>query len=86
MHDLLAAQDIVRAAVQTAEKNKLTKITQVIIRLGKIVEHNEELSPENLRFNFGLISKNTIAEGADLVIQKGTGRELSVIEVRGAQT
>ncbi len=83
MHDLVAAQDTVKAACRIAEKNKLKKITKITIKLGKIIEHNSELSPENLQFNFELVKKNTLAENAKLIIKKGKGRELNIIEVEG---
>ncbi len=83
MHDLVAAQDIVKTALEIAKKNKLQMIDEIVVRLGKIIEHNEELSPENLQFNFELVKKNTIAEKAHLEIRPGKGRELSIIEVRG---
>lgn len=83
MHDLVAAQDIVKAAVQTAKKNKLKKITSIVVKLGTIVEHNQEILPSNLQFNFELVKRNTIADQARLIIKPGKGRELAVIEVRG---
>jgi len=83
MHDLVAAQDVVKTACAIGQKNKLKKISKITIRLGKIIEHNEELSPENLQFNFGLVKRNTLADKAKLVINQGKGRELTVIEVEG---
>lgn len=83
MHDLIAAQDIVKAALKTAKEQGLKKIAHVTVRLGKIVEHNQELTPENLRFNFELVSRNTLAEKAKLTIRPGRGRELSVVEIQG---
>lgn len=83
MHDLVAAQDIVKTAVITAEKSKLKKITKIVVKLGMIVEHNQELTPENLQFNFELVKRNTIAEKATLVITKGKGKELAIVEVQG---
>ncbi|MDP2683434.1 MAG: hydrogenase maturation nickel metallochaperone HypA [bacterium] len=83
MHDLVAAQDIVKTACEIAKKNKLNKISKITIKLGKIIEHNEELQPENLQFNFELVKRNTLAEKAKLVILKGKGRELNIVEVEG---
>ena len=83
MHDLVAAQDTVKAACEIAKKNKLKKITKITIELGKIIEHNEELQPENLQFNFGLVKRNTLAEKAKLIIKKGKGRVLNILEVEG---
>ena len=83
MHDLVAAQDTVKAACKIAKKNKLHKITRITIELGTIIEHNQELLPENLQFNFELVKRNTLAEKAKLIIKKGKGRELNIIEVKG---
>jgi Zn finger protein HypA/HybF involved in hydrogenase expression len=83
MHDLVAAQDIVKIATQMAKKNKLKSISKVVVRLGKIVAHGEEIDPENLRFNFELVKRNTIAEKAVLKIQKGRGNELAILSVSG---
>ena len=83
MHDLVAAQDIVKIATQMARKNKLKSISKIVVRLGKIEAHGEEIQPENLRFNFELVKRNTFAEKALLLIQKGRGEELSIVEVQG---
>ncbi|MFA6098600.1 MAG: hydrogenase/urease maturation nickel metallochaperone HypA [Patescibacteria group bacterium] len=83
MHDLIAAQDIVKTALEIAKKNKLKKITRITVKLGKIIEHNQELSSENLQFNFELVKRNTLAENALLMIKKGKGRELSITVVEG---
>ncbi len=83
MHDLVAAQDIVKTAIKTAEKNKLKKITKISVTLGKIIEHNQEITPDNLKFNFNLVKSNTIAESAKLVISIGKSTELEITEVEG---
>jgi len=83
MHDLIAAQDILRQAIKIAEKNKLKKITKISVKLGKIIEHNQEITPENLQFNFELVKRNTIAENAKLVLKKMSGKAVSIAEVQG---
>lgn len=83
MHDLIAAQDILKKAIVIAKKNKLKKITKITIKLGKIIEHNQEILPENLKFNFELVKRNTIAENASLEIKKIKGRKISINEVQG---
>lgn len=83
MHDLIAAQDILKKAIAIAEKNKLKRITKIKISLGKIIEHNQEITPENLKFNFELVKKNTIAEKAKLEIKRIKGRKISITEVQG---
>lgn len=83
MHDLIAAQDILKQAIKIAEKNKLKKITRISVKLGKIVEHNQEISPENLKFNFELVKRNTIAEKSRLEIRKTSGETIQISEVEG---
>lgn len=83
MHDLIASQDILKKAIVIANKNKLKKITKIIVKLGKIVEHRQEITPENLAFNFELVKKNTIAEKAKLEIKKIKGGKITISEVQG---
>ncbi len=83
MHDLIAAQDIVKIATKMAKKNKLKSISRIVVSLGRIVAHGEEISPENLQFNFKLVKRNTIAENAILVINKVRGKDLAITEVKG---
>lgn len=83
MHDLVAAQDIIKAAVQVAKRNRLKKISKIVVGLGKVVEHNKEIKPENLQFNFKLVKKDTIADKAKLIITQGKGSELTIREVEG---
>ncbi|MFH0805043.1 MAG: hydrogenase maturation nickel metallochaperone HypA [Patescibacteria group bacterium] len=85
MHDLVAAQDIVKVATKIAQKNKLKSISRIVVRLGQIVEHGDAITPENLRFNFALVKRNTLAEKAKLVIRNGKGTELSIAEVGGSR-
>lgn len=83
MHDLVAAQDIVKIATKIAKKNKLKSISKIVVRLGNIVEHSEAITPENLLFNFELVKRNTLAERSTLQIKKGKAAELQIEEVIG---
>lgn len=83
MQYLVAAHDIVKIATETAKKNKLKSISKIVIRLGKIIENNQELTPKKLLFDYDLVKRNTIADKSKLVIKRGKGRELSIIEVQG---
>jgi Zn finger protein HypA/HybF involved in hydrogenase expression len=83
MHDLVAAQDIVKIATRIAKKNKLKLISKIVVRLGNIVEHSEAITPENLKFNFELVKRNTLAEKSTLLIKKGKKSELQIEEVIG---
>lgn len=83
MHDLHAAQQILKTALEYAEKNNLKKISSITIELGKIVEHNELITPDNLKYNIGLISKNTSAEGCEVVVNQKENDELKLVEIEG---
>jgi len=85
MHDLVAAQDIVKMATQIAKKNKLKSVSKIVVRLGNIVEHSEAITPENLKFNFELVKRNTLAEKARLIIKPGKAQELQIEEVIGVK-
>jgi len=83
MHDIHAAQQILKTALEYAKKNKLKKISSMKIELGKIVEHDELITPENLKYNIGLISKNTPAENCEIVINQKNNDELKLVEIDG---
>jgi Zn finger protein HypA/HybF involved in hydrogenase expression len=68
MHDLHLANQILKIALEYANKNGLSKINSITIELGDIAEHGEKILPENLNFNFKLLAKNTIAQDAELKI------------------
>lgn len=70
MHDFYLAKEILDLVLKQAQKNKLRKLSRVILSLGKFIEHDEEILPENLRQNFQLLAKDTIASEAELVINK----------------
>ncbi|MBW6441094.1 hypothetical protein K0B03_03620 [Patescibacteria group bacterium] len=83
MHDIHAANQILKTALEYAEKNKCKKIYSMAIELGKIVEHNELITPENLKYNIKLISKNTIAENCEIIVNSKNNNELKLIEIDG---
>ena len=70
MHDFYLANEILKTVLEHAQKNGFKKVSRVEIELGSISKHGEEITPENLLYNFKLLSKNTIAEGAELNIKK----------------
>lgn len=83
MHDIHAANQIVKTALEYARKNKLKKISSMTIELGKIVEHNELITPENLKYNISLISKNTLAVNCNIIIVSKNNNELKLVEIDG---
>jgi len=84
MHDLHLADQILKISLEYAQKNGLKKITSIKIELGDIVEHGERITPENLRFNFNLLSKNTLAQGAELLIVPVKGELWRLVEIKGS--
>ncbi|MDD5039713.1 MAG: hydrogenase/urease maturation nickel metallochaperone HypA [Patescibacteria group bacterium] len=83
MHDLIAAQDILKTAVHTAALRDLKQITSVTVRLGTLVQHGQAITPQNLKFNFNLVRKNTVAAKARLIIKKTASNSISVVSIRG---
>jgi len=84
MHDLYLAQEILKTVLEYAEKNGFKKVSKVEIELGSILEHGEEILPENLIFNFKNLSKKTLAESAELEIKQIMGDEWKLISINGA--
>lgn len=58
------AQGILNAVLDTAEKNDAIEVTEIVIEIGKLAM----LNPEQVKFMLGVLSEDTIAEHADIVI------------------
>jgi Zn finger protein HypA/HybF involved in hydrogenase expression len=85
MHDMHLADTILKIVLEYSEKNNFRKIKKIELELGSILEHGEVISPENLVFNFNLLSKNTSAENAELNIKKIEGDEWKLISIEGGE-
>ncbi|MDP2934838.1 MAG: hydrogenase/urease maturation nickel metallochaperone HypA [bacterium] len=81
MHDFHLASQILKTVLEYAEKNGFKKIKKIELELGSILEHGEYISPENLVYNFKLLSQNTIAENAELNIKKIKGEDWKLIAI-----
>ncbi len=55
MHDFHLANEIVKIAKEHAQKNNLSKIKKIVLELGDIIEHGENILPENLKYNINLL-------------------------------
>ena len=73
MHDIHAANAILKIVLAEAKKSNLKKINIITIELGSIIEHGEEINPLNLKFNLRLLAKNTPAEHARIEISARGG-------------
>lgn len=83
MHDLHAADQILKLVLDKALENKLLKVNKIVIELGSLVEHGEEINADNLAFNIKLLAKNTPARGAEVVVKKVKGSNWRLVEIEG---
>jgi len=83
MHDLHAADQILKLVLDTANENKLLNVEKIIIELGSIVEHGDEINPDNLKFNLQLLSKKTPAKNAKIEITRVKGNSWRLVEIEG---
>lgn len=60
MHDLLLAEEIYTIIKDETKKNKFKKIIAVVIELGEIIQHKEQITSDNLIYNLKLIDKNKL--------------------------
>jgi len=77
MHDFHLANEIVKIAKENAQKNGLSKINKIVVELGDIVEHGENISAENLKFNINLLMPCKVK------IRKINGDKWRLVEVEG---
>jgi len=85
MHDLHAADQILKQVLKYGQKNNLKKITKIKLELGVIAEHSEVLSSANLKFNLNLLSEKTIAHNAKIEIKKIKGNNFQLQEIQGVK-
>ncbi len=83
MHDLHAADQILKLVLEKAAQNKLSVVKKIVIDLGAVIEHGAEINPDNLVFNIKLLAKNTVAEKAAIVINKIGTDTWKLVEIEG---
>ena len=83
MHDLHAADRILKKVLEFGQQKKLSKITDIYVDLGVVVEHGEEISPENFKFNLENLSQGTIAEGTEVHLQRIRSPYVELKKIRG---
>jgi hydrogenase nickel incorporation protein HypA/HybF len=66
MHEMSIAQSILKIVTPQAERNGAKKITLIRVRAGEL----RGIVQEQLSFLFEFVAKDTIAEGAKLVVEK----------------
>jgi hydrogenase nickel incorporation protein HypA/HybF len=75
VHELAAAQDILRVALQAAEGQGARRITVIALKVGRLY------ATDQLRDLFAIVAQGTIAEGANLEIEAVPGPGLRVASV-----
>lgn len=75
MHEMHLLKDLLEDLLNHAEKADVNKITKVYIRMGEFTE----IDPEILRHYFKEHAKETIAESAEIDIEKSDRRELTLV-------
>lgn len=83
MHDFHLADLIYKTIKEEAEKNDLKKISIVTIALGSIIEHGEEVLPENLKFNIKMLAQGGIADGLEVNIERIIGNQWILKDIEG---
>lgn len=79
MHELHLVNDIFKDVLANAQKNSLTTVSKVVLRIGEFTEIN----PGIIRETFQRLSPGTIIEKAELEIQKSPVRELRLVSIEG---
>lgn len=83
MHDLHAADKIHKLAIEQAGAAELKNIKKIIIELGSVIEHGADISAENLEFNLKMLNEGTLANGAEIIINKVAGHDWRLISISG---
>jgi len=83
MHDWHLANEVLKTVLEYASKNGLKNISKIKLKLGSILEHGEEVLPENLIHNFKLLAEKTIAENAEIEIEKIKGDTWKLVYIEG---
>ena len=66
MHEMAIAEGILNIAFDYAEKNQASKITKITLKLGEM----SGVEIEALNVSFDVLTKGTIAEGAELEVKR----------------
>jgi Zn finger protein HypA/HybF involved in hydrogenase expression len=72
MHELAAAQDVVRAALAAAEAEGAKRIVAIVLKIGGLY------GVDQMRELIAMEAKGTIAEGARLDIEQVAGANIQV--------
>jgi Zn finger protein HypA/HybF involved in hydrogenase expression len=77
MHELAAAQDMLKTVVQTAERHGAKRVSVIRVKIGERSGHE----PSNIVDLMGLTAEGTIAEGATVETTLVPGTEIGVEDI-----
>lgn len=66
MHEFALAKNLLNAVLHEAQLNKINKICSIKVVIGEMTA----ALPEALKFSFEALSRDTPAEGAELIMEK----------------
>lgn len=69
MHELALSQGLVEALEAEARRQAFSRVRKVTLEVGTL----SHVEPEAMRFCFDVATKDTLADGAELVIERPTG-------------
>ena len=75
MHELAAAQDVLRAVLTAAGEQNARRVTAIALKVGR------GYAVENLRDLIAIVAKETIAEGARLDVEMVPGSAIQVATI-----
>jgi hydrogenase nickel incorporation protein HypA/HybF len=64
MHELAIAEGLLKIVEDEGNKHALLRVRKIRLRIGKL----STVVPEALSFSFEMVSRGSLAEGADLVV------------------
>ncbi len=81
MHDIHEANRIAQIINEHLRKHNLKKLKTVDIELGSVIEHGQDISPENLDFNLRMILKESVNEQTRINIKKTGGEAWKLVAI-----
>jgi len=75
VHELAAAQDVVRAVLAAAEEQNARRVTAIALKVG------QAYTVDNLRDLIAIAAHGTIAEGARLDVEMAPGSAIQVATI-----
>ncbi len=79
MHEFGIAEKILKLVIDEAKQHNIQKVSTIRVQIGEA----NNLSAESLQFAFGVVSKNTIAQDAQVDMQGTKGHAIQVINFDG---